>query len=43
MGCGYISIIDTENKVFSWGDNYAVIAIKYLYSTGIIRNGGWYT
>ncbi|CDW73903.1 UNKNOWN [Stylonychia lemnae] len=23
MGCGYISIIDSSLKVFSWGDNYA--------------------
>lgn len=23
LGCGYISIVDDQSRVFSWGDNYA--------------------
>jgi hypothetical protein len=26
IGCGYISALDEHNRVFNWGDNYAVIS-----------------
>ena len=22
MGCGYINVIDAQNRLFAWGDNY---------------------
>jgi alpha-tubulin suppressor-like RCC1 family protein len=24
LGCGYLSVIDEQGRVYSWGDNYAV-------------------
>lgn len=28
MGCGYLALIDESEKIFSWGDNYAVRKIN---------------
>jgi alpha-tubulin suppressor-like RCC1 family protein len=22
MGCGFVNVVDENNRVFSWGDNY---------------------
>jgi alpha-tubulin suppressor-like RCC1 family protein len=30
LGCGYLSVVDSEGRVFSWGDNYAVILSSML-------------
>jgi hypothetical protein len=40
MGCGYISVIDEHQRVFAWGDNYAVRKFDFLILLGLAWDWG---